>query len=229
MSVFLLDEDLVFPPPHLAVDEGLLAIGGDLSEQRLLLAYSMGIFPWYSEGEPILWWSPDPRLVLFPYEFHTSRRLARSIKRGIYRITFDRAFDRVIRECAQAKRPSQDGTWIRPEMIRAYCRLHQSGFAHSVECWSGTQLAGGLYGVSIGACFFGESMFSAVPDASKVALAALIDRAKQWGFHFIDCQVSSPHLLSLGARELPRADFLRLLQPALKNPTRRGNWEHLQR
>ena len=176
MPVFLLDKDLVFPPPDLADEGGLLAIGGDLSEKRLLLAYRMGIFPWYSEGDPLLWWSPDPRLILLPEEFHVSRRLARVIRQGVFRITMDEAFGSVIRACAETPRhdqgsrgsPARPGTWITGEMVEAYCRLHAAGYAHSVECWREDELAGGLYGVSLGNCFFGESMFSRASDASKV-------------------------------------------------------------
>ena len=211
MAVFLLNREIVFPPPELADDEGLLAIGGDLSEERLLLAYRMGIFPWYSEGEPLLWWSPDPRLILPPEEFHVSRRLARVIRQGVFRITMDEAFGSVIRACAEAPRHDQDGTWITGEMIDAYCRLHAAGYAHSVECWREEELTGGLYGVSIGNCFFGESMFSRGSDASKVALAALVGHVESWSSALIDCQIATQHLARMGAREVSRKEFLRLL------------------
>jgi len=224
MPVFRLTQELVFPPPCLAISEGLLAVGGDLSPERLLLAYRSGIFPWYNEGEPILWWSPDPRLVLLPGEFRVSRRLARKLRQEPFRITMDTAFRAVIETCATVSRKGQAGTWILPEMVEAYIRLHEIGYAHSVECWQDGRLAGGMYGVSLGRCFFGESMFHVVTDASKAALAALVDRAKQWQFTMIDCQVPNLHLIRLGAREMPRAQFLELLERSLDAPDRRGKW-----
>jgi len=223
MPVYMLSRNSPFPSPERAED-GLLAIGGDLSEPRLLSAYAQGIFPWYSKGEPILWWSPDPRLVLFPDEFTVTRRFERTLRAGKFHIAFDTAFPDVIRACAAIPRPGQDGTWITPEMINAYCRLHRAGYAHSVETWFDGELAGGLYGVSLGKCFFGESMFSLRPDASKTALAALVARARQWDFAFIDCQVETPHLERMGARNIPRHDFLRLLREALRHDTQRGRW-----
>ncbi len=222
--MFKLSRRIEFPPPNLAEPDGLLAIGGDLSVERLKLAYSLGIFPWFNLGDPILWWSPDPRLVLFPEEFRVSARLERTIRSRKFRVTFDTAFDRVIAACKRAPRPGQDGTWITEDMQAAYIRLHKAGFAHSVEAWRGEQLVGGLYGVSLGAAFFGESMFARTPDASKVALAALVERLRAWEFHFIDCQVHTRHLASLGARDIPRAEFLQRLDHALERPTRSGNW-----
>ena len=177
MPVYQLSEDLAFPSPHLASKEGLLAVGGDLTRTRLLLAYSLGIFPWYSENEPILWWSPDPRLVLYPDELKISRSLSRVIKKGAYTVTVDCAFDRVINECARVRLENQEGTWIVDEMVKAYCNLHESGFAHSVEAWEGNHLVGGLYGVSLGGAFFGESMFHLQRDVSKVALHHLVEFA----------------------------------------------------
>ncbi|MBI4558654.1 MAG: leucyl/phenylalanyl-tRNA--protein transferase [Candidatus Hydrogenedentes bacterium] len=224
MPVFQLTADLVFPPPSLARHDGLLAIGGDLSERRLLLAYRMGIFPWYSEGEPILWWSPHPRLVLFPEEFHVPRRLGRVIRKGLFRVSVDSAFDEVIECCATVRQPGRESTWITPEMMRAYRKLHRSGYAHSVESWQGENLVGGIYGVSLGRCFFGESMFSLVSNASKVALAALVNLMKEWNFSFLDCQVKTAHMVRLGAREIPRRRFLQLLDKALQSETRRGFW-----
>lgn len=224
MPVYRLPKEPVFPPPHLATEEGLLAVGGDLSPERLATAYAMGIFPWYSEGEPLLWWSPDPRLVLFPGELHVSRRLERTLRHGPFRVTLDEAFDRVIGRCAAIYRPDQDGTWITDEMQAAYIRLHEMGLAHSVECWRGAALAGGLYGVSLGACFFGESMFTDVTDASKVAFATLVRQLQAWNFAIIDCQMTTPHLLSLGAREIPREVFLGILDQALEAPTRQEKW-----
>ena len=222
--MFKLSRRIEFPPPNLAEPDGLLAIGGDLSVERLKLAYSLGIFPWFNLGDPILWWSPDPRLVLFPEEFRVSARLERTIRSRKFRVTFDTAFDRVIAACKRAPRPGQDGTWITEDMQAAYIRLHKAGYAHSVEAWRGEQLVGGLYGVSLGAAFFGESMFARTPDASKVALAALVERLRAWEFHFIDCQVHTRHLASLGAREIPRPDFLQRLDHTLERPTRTGNW-----
>lgn len=224
MTIFALSEDLVFPPPQLASQEGLLAIGGDLSPERLLLAYRIGIFPWYSDDEPILWWSPDPRLVLYPSEFHLSQSLVKTIRRGEFAVSMDQAFERVIRACGRMRSDSGEGTWIVPEMIEAYCRLHDAGFAHSVETWQGGRLAGGLYGVSLGRCFFGESMFARVSNASKVALAALVAYLKAEGFGLIDCQVTTGHLQRMGAREIPRRLYLEQLQEYLQTPDRTGKW-----
>lgn len=224
MPVFLLSEKLIFPSPRLARRDGLLAVGGDLRSERLLLAYRMGIFPWFTAGEPILWWSPDPRLVLYPGELRLSRSLRRSIRRGVYRVTADRAFERIIRECAVVRLEKGEPTWIVEEMATAYCRLHQDGYGHSIEVWQKRRLVGGLYGVSLGGCFFGESMFSRARDASKVGLVALVDFLRKHRFTIIDCQVTTAHLLSLGAREVPRDRFLSDLQKALAAPTLRGPW-----
>jgi leucyl/phenylalanyl-tRNA--protein transferase len=223
VPVFRLDERLVFPPPELA-EAGLLAIGGDLSPERLLLAYASGIFPWYGEGEPILWHSPDPRLVLPACDLHVPRRLERTLRRGTFRITFDAAFGRVVDACASTARPGQDGTWITAEMRRAYRRLHRLGWAHSAEAWLDDRLAGGLYGVCLGGAFFGESMFARVPDASKAAFVALVRQMRSWGVTLVDCQVASGHLERFGAREWPRGRFLAALATALELPTRRGAW-----
>jgi len=224
MPVYRLSPELVFPSPHEAEPNGLLAVGGDLGGGRLLLAYSMGIFPWYSEGQPILWWSPDPRCVLDLDDFHVSRRLRRVLNQEKFRVTFDEDFQGVIRGCASVARPGQDGTWITAEMERAYLRLHHTGLAHSVECRVGDHLVGGIYGIALGRGFFGESMFHRETDASKVALARLVDRLAGWDFHFIDAQVTTSHMLSLGAREVPRTSFLKSLERALRYPTRRGSW-----
>jgi leucyl/phenylalanyl-tRNA--protein transferase len=221
--LFQLTEELRFPSPRMADADGLLAIGGDLSEQRLVLAYRMGIFPWYSEGDPLLWWSPDPRLLILPEDFHVSRSLKRLIRKGRFQVTFDSAFDRVIDGCA-ARRPESGGTWIVPEMVRAYRQLHHSGFAHSVEAWLDGSLAGGLYGVSLGGCFFGESMFSRVPNASKVALASLVRFVVERGFDLVDCQVTSDHLVRLGGKEVARETFLDMLEKSMEKPTLRGKW-----
>lgn len=224
MPVFQLSDKIGFPPPHLAEREGLLAIGGDLSVSRLLVAYRMGIFPWYLEEDPIIWWSPDPRLVLYPKEFRISRSLRKRIRKGDFTVTFDCAFETVISECAHVREETGQGTWIVPEMKSAYCGLHAAGFAHSVETWQDGELAGGLYGVSLGKGFFGESMFTRRTDASKVAFAALVAQLERWGFHFIDCQVKTGHLMRFGAREIPRKHFLKQLAAALKHTTLRGSW-----
>lgn len=225
MPVFQLPDEIVFPSPDLAEEDGLLAVGGDLSEGRLLLAYSAGIFPWYSEGSPILWWSPDPRLVLMPGDLRVSRSLRQTIKKGAYKVTFDVAFNDVIRGCAGIRRKDEGGAWITDEMIEAYCRLHEKGFAHSVESWCGGELAGGIYGVALGGAFFGESMFSGKSDASKVAFVNLVERLIKWDFLFIDCQVRTSHLMSLGAREISRKGFMKLLRHALAKPGICGKWD----
>ena len=215
MTVYRLTKELVFPPPELADDDGLLAIGGDLSVNRLILAYSMGIFPWYSDNDPILWWSPDPRLVLIPSELKVSRTLRQTINKGIYRVTTNTAFEDVIRNCATIRRKGQGGTWITDDMIKAYVRLHKAGYAHSVESWADDELAGGFYGVMMGKAFFGESMFAKKTDASKVAFAAYAANLAEKGFELIDCQVSTEHMKRFGAKEIPRAEFLKLLQKVL--------------
>ncbi len=228
MPVFILQEELVFPPSDLAEEDGLLAAGGDLSEQRLLLAYSKGIFPWYSDGSPILWWSPDPRLVLLPEELNISRSLRQTIKKGVFRVTMDTAFDSVIRNCAAVRRGNGEGTWITEEMIEAYILLHRSGYAHSVESWFEGELAGGIYGVALGSVFFGESMFTHKANASKVAFVTLVQQLIKWKFSLIDCQVTTSHLKSLGAHEIPRSEFMRMLRSALKAPDRKGKWSLME-
>jgi len=226
MPVYRLPEAILFPPVENADPGGLLAAGGDLSSERLLAAYRRGIFPWYSDGEPILWWSPDPRFVLFLDELRISRSMRQFLKKGLVRITFDQAFQAVISAC-RSPRPGQKGTWITPEMQEAYCALHELGYAHSVEVWQDDILAGGLYGVSLGRAFFGESMFSAIPNASKAALITLASQLKERGFGVIDCQVETAHLAGLGARPIPRRDFCGLLQSALRYDTLRGDWNML--
>lgn len=226
MPVYQLTHELAFPPVHLA-ETGLLAVGGDLSRKRLLLAYRSGIFPWYSDGEPLLWWSPDPRMVLFPESFHCSRSLQRIIKRKTFTVTLNQAFPEVIRACSATARPRQDGTWITDEMEVAYTDLHRSGYAHSIESWVDGVLVGGLYGVALGGCFFGESMFSTESNASKVAAHALVVAARAWGIPLIDCQVANPHLRSLGGVEISRPAFLRHLQNGLKTPLNAGAWKSL--
>ena len=224
MPIFRLVDDVVFPPPDYADPSGLIAVGGDLSSDRLLEAYRVGIFPWYSDDQPILWWSPDPRFVLDLQQFKISRSLSKTLRRRVFHVTFDRAFADVITACATVAREDQSGTWITPEMRDAYMELHGLGYAHSVETWFEGKLAGGLYGVSLGKAFFGESMFHHRTDASKVALASLVEKLQSWNFHFIDAQMPTEHMLSLGAREISRRIFVKKLQSALRHPTRRGKW-----
>ncbi len=220
----MLDERHIFPPVELAIEGGILAVGGDLSPGRLILAYKSGIFPWYSDNEPIVWWSPDPRFVLFPDELKVSRSMRQILERRVFEITFDRDFQTVIRNCSTAKRRGQRGTWITGEMREAYTELHRLGLAHSVEAWRDGKLAGGLYGVSLGNCFFGESMFARESNASKAALITLVRTLSGRGFPLIDSQVYTPHLESMGAREIPRAEYLRLLGDSMKAPTLQGDW-----
>jgi leucyl/phenylalanyl-tRNA--protein transferase len=224
MPVFRIPDELVFPDAELAGEDGLLGVGGDLSPERLLLAYRNGIFPWYEEGEPILWWSPDPRCILFPDRLKVSTSLRQALKKGEHDVRFDTCFDEVIRHCSEARRKGQRGTWITKEMQEAYIRLHRLGFAHSTEVFMHGALAGGLYGVAIGRCYSGESMFHLRPDASKIALYHLVQRLRKWDFALIDCQVTNRHLLSLGAEDVPRKDFLRLLRESGTRPGRYGSW-----
>ena len=224
MPIFILTSDLKFPPVHLATPEGLLCVGGDLSPSRLLLAYQSGIFPWYSDDEPILWWSPDPRLVLYPKELKISRSLNKTIRKVGYRVTMDICFQHTIESCAHAKRKEAHGTWITPEMAQAYARLHEMGYAHSVETWYQGKIVGGLYGVSLGRCFFGESMFSIMPDASKVALVALRNFLHDRNFKLIDCQLPTDHLIRMGARKVSRKVFISELNQSLQHPTLKGPW-----
>ena len=223
MPVRPLGRALVFPPLEQAED-GLLAVGGDLSPERLLLAYRSGIFPWYDESLPILWHSPDPRCVLPVDRLHVGRSLRRVLARGTYDIRYDTAFERVIRACQRTPRPGQDGTWITEEMVRAYVVLHGLGYAHSIEARLDGELVGGLYGVSLGRVFFGESMFAWKPNASKVALVRLAERIARWGFPFIDAQVPTPHTIAMGAEQWSRSTFIEGLRRELRHPTRRGSW-----
>ena len=219
-------QDLRFPPVEQASPEGLLAVGGDLRPERLLEAYRHGIFPWYSDDQPILWWSPDPRTVLFPDKLHVSRSLKRSLRPGLFSVTFDRCFRDVMRHCAGPRPQYPDGgTWITPQMLEAYTRLHELGYAHSVETWQEGQLVGGLYGVALGGAFFAESMFTRVPDASKVALVSLVRQLQTWGFRIMDCQQSSPHVLAFGAENIPRHEFLDHLAVTLALPERHARWQ----
>jgi leucyl/phenylalanyl-tRNA--protein transferase len=223
MPVYRLRAELLFPPPSHAEPSGLLALGGDLSSDRLLLAYSLGIFPWYDKP-PILWFSPDPRMVIEPSGLHVARRLRRRLRQGAFELRLDGAFAQVIRSCAEVRRDGDAGTWITPDMIAAYTSLHEQGYAHSAEAWQGGELVGGVYGVSLGGAFFAESMFHRATDASKAALTALVWQLEAWGFELFDCQLPTPHLASLGARPWPRERFLAALAHALRAPTRRGSW-----
>lgn len=220
-----LDDNQPFPPVHRALEEpnGLLAAGGELSVERLLEAYRHGIFPWYSDGQPVLWWSPDPRMVLAPSELEISRSLRKRLRKSDYEIRIDSCFTEVMLACAEP-RIGQAGTWITEDMARAYAALHRSGYAHSVETWIEGRLAGGLYGVSLGRMFYGESMFSRASDASKIALAHLARQLERWQFGLIDCQMATPHLASLGAREMARKDFIRALSELVNCPTPSGSW-----
>lgn len=220
MLTWLKRDDLSFPPLETALREpnGLLAAGGDLRPERLLAAYRHGCFPWYQEGQPLLWWSPDPRTVLFPDELHVSRSLRKRMRHGDYRVTFDKAFAEVIQGCA-GPRSYADGTWITTPMQDAYVRMHEMGVAHSVEVWQQGQLVGGLYGIAMGELFFGESMFSRATDASKVGFVTLVERLREWGFALIDCQMPTRHLESFGARSIPRAAFAEALAMHLDRPS----------
>ena len=225
MPIFVLDpESDSFPDPERADRSGLLAVGGDLRPSRLLSAYSKGIFPWYGEGQPILWHSPHPRFVLEPAKLHVSRSLGKALRHGEFEIRYDTAFEEVIGACAEIPRREQSGTWITDEMRDAYVELHRLGFAHSAESWRKGKLVGGLYGVSLGAAFFGESMFAHEPDASKVAFVELVKRLRGWGVALIDCQQETEHLARFGAEMWPRKKFLMELRLALAEPTRRGPW-----
>jgi leucyl/phenylalanyl-tRNA--protein transferase len=224
MTVYLLPEEPFFPPVDEAEPDGLVAIGGDLSAERLIQAYASGIFPWFRNDDKVFWYSPDPRMVMFPGRFNVSGSMKRIIRTNRFTVRFDTAFDQVIRGCADAPRPGQDGTWISGEFIEAYIALHKLGLAHSVEVFSQEELIGGLYGVSLGAAFFGESMFSALSNTSKVAFHALVQLCLQQEFMFIDCQVETDHLLGLGAQPVERSAYLQLLDAALKMPTIQGPW-----
>ena len=215
---------LAFPNPYYAENEGLLACGGDLSSPRLLLAYKKGIFPWFAEGDPILWWSPNPRLLLYPDKFNLRKSFRRVLRSGKFSVTFDKHFSEVIHHCATVTREGQEATWIVPEMVEAYTRLHHEGFAHSVEVYQEGKLVGGLYGVALGKAFFGESMFSLVPDASKVAFKALSDVLGSRGYDFIDCQMKTDHMIGLGAEVVEREIFLDTLEIATEKSSDIGKW-----
>lgn len=224
MAVYLLTDALRFPDPRRANPDGLLAVGGDLQPERLLLAYRLGIFPWYEEGSPILWWSPPRRCVMDPAQFHVSHSLNRLLRQGRFTVTFDRAFPEVMRSCAETRIMEGKGTWITEDMIAAYCALHNAGFAHSAEAWREGVLAGGIYGVSLGAAFFGESMFKRETNASKVAFASLAQKLRSWQFTLLDCQIANPHLQRLGAYDISRTEFLARLAYALTFASSPGRW-----
>ncbi len=224
MPVYRLSDAPVFPDPRKADGEGVLAVGGDLGGERLLKAYAMGIFPWYGEGDPILWWSPPERALIIPGEEHIPARARRAIRHAAFELRADTAFERVIERCARVPREGQEGTWITEAMAEAYVELHREGFAHSIETWQDGELVGGLYGLSLGAAFFGESMFSDRDYASRAAFQGLCATAKAWGFHFIDGQLPNANLEQLGALIVPRDEYLERLAAALILPTRRGVW-----
>ncbi len=224
MPLFRLSKRIDFPPAWLARSDGLLCIGGDLSPQRLLLAYKNGIFPWFSMDEPFLWWSPDPRLVLFPEEINISKSLKKKIKKNLLTVTIDNAFEQTIRSCAKPRKKEHEGTWLVDEMIDAYIQLHNMGYAHSIEIWRGNKLVGGLYGICLGGSFFGESMFSFENDASKIALVALSNYLKKQRFDLIDCQVTTTHLLNMGACEISRNSFLDIINKSVKRKEFKNIW-----
>jgi leucyl/phenylalanyl-tRNA--protein transferase len=226
MPVFQLTEQLIFPHPDLAEENGLLAIGGDLQPERLIAAYRAGIFPWYAEDDPILWWFTSPRLVMFPGELRVSKRLDRYYRNSDMTLSINRAFERVITGCAVSRKLLGEETWITREMVQAYITLHRLGFAQSVECWDGGNLVGGLYGIALGKVFFGESMFSKMANSSKFALIYLVDFLKNNGYQMIDCQMTTPHLVSLGAHEIPGKAFQHLLETHITSISPDGVWPH---
>ena len=228
MPVFRLTNDIIFPRPELAEENGLLAVGGDLSAGRILTAYRLGIFPWYSDGDPILWWFTSPRLIIYPEQFRISKRLARYIKKPLYRITMDEAFTKVIKACALVTRGEGEGTWLTSEMIEAYINLHELGYAHSVECWHEDKLIGGLYGVGLDRVFFGESMFTTMSNGSKIALATLARYLTMRGYQMIDCQMKTDHLLRYGACEISGRSFRKHLEDFIQQLTPDGKWKYDQ-
>jgi leucyl/phenylalanyl-tRNA---protein transferase len=228
MAVYWLTENnLSFPSPELAGKEGILAVGGDLSPERLLLAYQLGIFPWFNQDDPILWWSPDPRFVLFPHELKVSKSMRPYFNQQKFRVTFDQQFETVIQNCQEPRQGQGFGTWITGEMLAAYCRLNEMGYAHSVEVWQEGDLVGGLYGIALGKVFYGESMFTKVSNASKFGFISMVKKLGALGFWLIDCQQQTKHLRSLGARAIPRSRFLEILKKNETEPTLTGNWGEL--
>lgn len=224
--MYWLTEEITFPHPKYASPEGLLAIGGDLSPQRILFAYEHGIFPWYNDGEPILWWTPDPRFVLLPSEIKISKSMRQVLKKGTFRLTFDHAFEEVIHQCSIIPRAGQQGTWLTQEMKGAYHLLHEMGFAHSIETWYQDELVGGLYGLSLGKCFYGESMFAKKSNASKTALIHLAQKMDELGMNMIDCQAKTKHLKTMGAKFIAREKFMAYLEQNKQEKTFQGNWKH---
>ena len=224
MAVYRLTRDLVFPPPEGASADGLVAVGGDTRPERLVLAYSQGIFPWPHQGLPLLWFSPDPRFVIRFDKAHVGRSLRKRVRAQPYEIRVDTAFEAVLEGCSSTPRPGQDGTWITDEIRRGFLALHDRGVAHSIEAFRGGELVGGLYGVAIGKSFCGESMFAHAPDASKIAMVGLLGNLAHWEFHFVDCQVHTEHLARFGAEQVPRPRFLQMLRDAVAEPTRIGPW-----
>jgi leucyl/phenylalanyl-tRNA---protein transferase len=224
MRVPRLTSELEFPSPERSTPEGIVAVGGEASPERLLAGYRRGIFPWPHQGLPLLWFSPDPRFVLVPKDAHVPQSLRKRIRRGGFEVRTDTAFSDVMRACGEAPRPGQNGTWITEELLAGYAALHAAGYAHSIESWSGGELVGGLYGVSLGRMFFGESMFAHAPDASKLAFVTLLGNLVAWDFAMVDCQVHTEHLERFGALEWSRRKFLRALASALDAPTRLGPW-----
>ena len=225
MPIYALPDEHIFPDPELADPTGLIAVGGDLHPSRVLRGYASGIFPWYSEGQPILWHSPDPRFVLELDQLHVGRTLRQTMKKRPYQLTLDSAFGDVIAHCAETPRPGQDGTWITDEMEQTYNHLHDIGFAHSVEACQDGFLVGGLYGVSLGSIFFGESMFAHASDASKIAFVAFVRQLRRWDFDLLDSQVHTDHLARFGTHEITRTDYLGKLRECLTKPTRQGRWD----
>lgn len=224
MPIYLLNEKISFPPVD-GAEDGIVAVGGDLSPERLLLAYRLGIFPWFNEDDPIIWHSPEERFILFLDDLHISKSMRRVLNSNKFKITFDTDFAFIIQQCAQIKRKDENGTWITNDMIEAYTELHELGFAHSVEVWQDDNIVGGLYGVSVGKCFFAESMFHIATNASKFAIIKLVELLKHKNFHFIDAQVYTEHVSTLGAKELPRDQFMRLLQDGLQHESWIGKWK----
>jgi leucyl/phenylalanyl-tRNA--protein transferase len=227
MYYWLPEDEISFPHPNYADHQGILAIGGDLSPQRILLAYANGIFPWYNEDEPIIWWSPDPRFVLYPSKLKVSKSMRKVLRDNLFDITYDQSFKEVITACCKTPRQGQTGTWITADMIDAYCELHRLGFAHSVEVWQSGELVGGLYGIGLGRCFCGESMFTSVSNASKAGFITFVKQLETLGFDLIDCQTHSKHLESLGAENISRERFLKYLEKNQHRETIRGSWNNL--
>lgn len=228
MPVFQLTEEILFPPIELAEPDGLLAVGGDLSPERLIEAYRSGIFPWYTDDTPILWWSPAPRLVLFPEEFHAPKRFQRLLRQNPFTVKADTDFRQVIMRCSEKRAPNRLETWITEDMLEAYCHLYELGYAHSIECWSNDKLVGGLYGIALDRVFFGESMFSDQNNSSKVALASLVSYAKKTGICLIDCQIRTEHLIKLGAHEISRSTFHKYLEENIHKMLPQKKWRLLQ-